>query len=140
MAQIASIQDFQREVVTRWAAETITLLQGQIVRKGLVATEDLLRSLSYEIVREAAGGVGINLSFNTYGRILDMNRQKIKPQELNRRVLLGGKEAKAGKGASNRKWYSKTIFNSIYGDHGLVDRLLNGYGQWALERIQAALA
>lgn len=136
---IASIDDFVRQTVTEWAAETVALLQIEAARRGMVITEDLLRSISYAIVRDAAATAGVELHFNTYGRILDMQRQRVKPQALNRRILLDGKEVRVRKNASTRSWYSKKTYQGIFGQTGLFDRLLHGYADWALQRISTAL-
>lgn len=132
-------QRFIHATIAQWAAETELLLQMQVVKKGLVLTEALLRSISYQIVKEAVG-VRYDLSFNDYGRILDMNRQKVSSRNLNRRVLLGGKEVRVRKNAANTKWYSKNIYKQIYGTDGLFDRIQHNYQTWAMEQIIAALS
>jgi hypothetical protein len=132
-------QRFIHETIAQWAVETELLLQMQVVKKGLVLTEALLRSISYRIVKEAVG-VRYELSFNDYGRILDMNRQKVSSRSLNRKVLLGGKEVKLRRNANNTKWYSKNIYKQIYGNEGLFARLREGYSEWALKRIIESLS
>ena len=126
---------FIEETIARLAVETELLLQTQVVKKGLVLTEKLLRSISYKIVKEAAAGVRYDLTFRDYGRILDMNRQKVSAKSLNRRVLLGGKEVRVRRNAANTKWYSRNIFKQIYGAEGLYTRLATGYKDWALQRV-----
>lgn len=135
---ISTEQRFLHETIAQWAMETELLLQMQVVKKGLVMTEALLRSISYQIVKEALG-VRYDLSFNDYGRILDMNRQKVSSRNLNRRVLLGGKEVKVRRNGNNTKWYSKNIYRQIYGNDGLFDRIQNNYQAWAMEQVIASL-
>ena len=132
---MTSQQKFIEETIAGWAAETLLLLRAQVVKKGLVLTEQLLRSISYKIVKEAAAGVRYDLSFRDYGRILDMHRRKASARQLNRRVLLGGKAVRVRKNAVSTKWYSKNVFRQVYGKEGLFERLRDGYGAWALGMI-----
>lgn len=129
-------QRFIHETIAQWAVETELLLKMEVTKKGLVLTGDLIRSISYKIVKEAVG-TRYDLSFNDYGRILDMNRQKVSARSLNRKVLLGGKEVKRRRG--NTKWYSKNIYRQVYGAEGLFARLLDGYTDWALRQVIASL-
>ena len=130
-----SQQKFIEETIAQWAIETQLLLRTQVVKKGLVLTEALLRSITYKIVKEAATGVRFDLTFRDYGRILDMNRQKVSAKRLNRKVLLGGKEVRVRRNATTTKWYSRNINRAIYGKEGLFERLRDNYKEWALERI-----
>jgi hypothetical protein len=129
---------FIQATIAQWAVETELLLQMQVVKKGLVLTESLLRSISYKIVNDALG-TRYELSFNDYGRILDMNRQKVSARSLNRKVLLGGKEVKVRRNGNNTKWYSRNIYKQIYGNEGLFDRIQNNYQAWAMQQIIASL-
>lgn len=128
---------FLHETIAEWAVETELLLQMTVVKKGIVLTESLLRSISYKIVKEAVG-VRYDLTFKDYGRIVDMNRQKVSARKLNRRVLLGGKEVKAGR-STNTRWYAKNIYKQMYGAEGLFARLSENYQDWALKQIIASL-
>ncbi|MFN4254529.1 MAG: hypothetical protein ACK4Q5_05945 [Saprospiraceae bacterium] len=139
MSRAAHI-DFVHETVAQWAAEVLVLLQTQVVKKGIVDTGDLYNSLSYKIVRQAAESVGFQLSFNDYGRILDMTRQKVKPSQINRTVMLNGKKVRVRKNAVSAGWYSKPLYRAVYGDDGLFERLSENFSAWALERVKAALA
>lgn len=134
-----SQQKFIEETIAQWAIETELLLQTQVVKKGLVLTETLLRSISYKIVKEATAGVRYDLTFRDYGRIVDMNRQKASAKALNRKVLLGGKEVRVRRNASNTKWYSKNIYKQIYGVEGLYAKLATNYKDWALQRVIESL-
>ncbi|MEO1210773.1 MAG: hypothetical protein AAFX78_14655 [Cyanobacteria bacterium J06638_20] len=132
---MTSQQKFIEATIAQWAIETQLLLQMQVVKKGLVLTEQLLRSISYKIVKEAAAGVRYDLTFRDYGRILDMNRRKASARQLNRKVLLGGRAVRVRKNATSMKWYSRNMFRQVYGKEGLFERLRDGYGAWALERV-----
>lgn len=138
-SSVTSQQKFIEETIAQWAIETELLLQTQVVKKGLVLTEQLLRSISYKIVAEATAGVRYDLTFRDYGRILDMNRQKVSAKRLNRKVLLGGKEVKVRRNATNTKWYSRNTYNQIYGKDGLFERLRDNYKEWALQQVIKSL-
>ena len=134
-----STQQFIHETISEWAVETLAILQMQITKKGIILKGDLLRSLSYKVVKEAAGAVRYELSFKEYGRILDMSRHKVKPRKINRTITLGGKEVKVRRRSVNSKWYSKQIFKAIYSDGGLYSQIINNYKEWALRKVVAAL-
>ncbi|MBF9239545.1 hypothetical protein I2I05_19285 [Hymenobacter sp. BT683] len=80
--------DFQRildEEVGNYAARALAQLAGAIEKKGLVLTEDLLKSLRSEVVAASAQHVAsMGIAFEQYGRIRDMkglNRTQAPPIE-----------------------------------------------------------
>ena len=131
-----SEQKFIHTTIAQWAVETELLLKMEVTKKRLILSGDLIRSIGYRIVKEAVG-TRYDLSFNDYGRILDMNRQKVSARSLNRKVLLGGKEVRRRSG--NTKWYAKNVYRQVYGNEGLFARLLDGYTDWALQQVISSL-
>jgi hypothetical protein len=80
--------DFKRildEEVGDYAARALALLTQSIQAKGLVLTEELLRSLQTQVVQASANHVAsMGVLFEQYGRIKDMkgiNRTKAPPIE-----------------------------------------------------------
>lgn len=141
--QNLSLEAWQRQVLTHWATTTVALMQLSAAQKGLRDSGDLINSIGYELFSSAAGTLmGLEISFNTYGRILDMTRLKASPLAVNRAILLGGKMVKARKGATSKNWYSKVVYSRIHGTKatdGLFEQLSEGYAQWALEQMLEGL-
>ena len=73
------------EEVSDYAARALALLTQAIQEKGLVLTEELLRSLQTQVVQASANHVAsMGVLFEQYGRIKDMkglNRTKAPPIE-----------------------------------------------------------
>jgi hypothetical protein len=82
------LADFQRildEEVSDYAARALALLSASIQKKGLVLTEDLLKSLRSEVMAATAQHVAsMGVQFEQYGRIKEMkatSRTKAPPIE-----------------------------------------------------------
>lgn len=134
----ASVQEFQRQVLSEWAATTVALMQISAAKKGLHDTGELINSIGYRVFSAGASAMGLDISFNQYGRILDMTRNQATPTAVNKAILLGGKTINARKNAVSKNWYSKVVFPRIYGsgnNESLIEKLTEGYALWALERI-----
>jgi hypothetical protein len=81
----AQFQRILDEEVGNYAAKSLALLTASIQKRGLVLTEELLKSLRSEVVAASAQHVAsMGIAFEQYGRIRDMkgiNRRQAPPVE-----------------------------------------------------------
>ena len=125
MAQELSFnqQNFIQYELSEWAKGIEQRLKETLQKKGIVATGDLLRSLSYKIFAASGENSGeVQLSFLQYGRLVDMGAgriRKIESNEGNAELIRTGGKYKP------QKWYASVVWPNLYGY--LIERLIRNY-------------
>lgn len=126
-----SKNDFIQYELQEWAKEVEAALQKSFSVKNIGVTDDLLRSLSYQVFNASGKNQGqYKLSFLEYGRMVDMNvgkGRKIETIKSNRRII---------KGSRDKKFYSKTTYGKL---GRLIGNLVNNYQEQAIQTIKENL-
>lgn len=108
------LDDYMRRVVEA--------MRREIVKRNVIDTGELLKSLSYAVYQKAVGDGSAGLSFAEWGRMIDMGVGRGHP--------LGGLKAtrealgEDSKGRKPRKFYSPIAYGKL---NGLMGDLLYGY-------------
>jgi len=124
---------YQKGILEQWAKITVTSLKAKLEKKHIGKTGALASSFNYSVSEK-----GIRLSFNYYGKFVDMGvgkGTKIGQAKMNRDILT---KAKAATERRKRKpWLNKTLQNEIY---QLTRILASQYGKGTAEYIKASLS
>jgi len=120
--------NFIYDELTNIAKEIHERMQKAMLEKKIGITEELLKSLSYQVFKASGSSDGrYELSFLEYGRMLDMNvgrARKIESIKTNRRIIVG---------ARDKKFYSKPAYGKI---SRLISNLVNGYQEQSIATIK----
>lgn len=123
--------DFIQDELQAWAKEVEERLAKAMASKKIGITDDLLRSLSYQVFTASGNNQGeYRLSFLEYGRMVDMNvgrGRKIESIRGNRRII---------KGVRDKKFYSKTSYGML---NRLIANLVSNYQEQTIETIKSNL-
>lgn len=125
--------EFINDELSAWAAEVDAELKKALTRMNIGVTDDLYRSLLYQVMRASGSFDGqYQLSFHEYGRFVDMGtgrggRAKYESMAGNRRKLVGRKP---------KKFYSKTTYGML---NRLIESIAYGYQEATADTVKEAL-
>lgn len=94
------------------------MLRQEIAKQSIGMSERLIRSIGYHV-----SGASYSLSFETYGRMVDMTVGRGYRIES----IKGNGAAIAGAGRKKKRWYSKPVYNVVYG--GLIRDLVSAHSK-----------
>lgn len=120
-----------------WAKYVDGKLRAEFTKKKIGFSEELLRSLHYEVFNASGGNDGeFRLSFLEYGRMLDMGAGRERKHSIsgNRNAYRKVSDNKIRK---PKKWYSPTTYGSL---NRLIGTLVNGYQHAAIDSIKNSLS
>ena len=104
------------EYVTEWARLTEERLQDRVKSWRATDTEALLNSIRLEVYERSAGLLGVDVSFLTYGRYVDMGvgrghgRQAAR---VTREAYRERHEAAPRRVRRAKKWYGRTFYGRL---------------------------
>ena len=128
--------DFIFHELSDWAQYVDGKLRAQFSKKNIGVTDELIRSLHYEVFKSSGGNDGeFRLSFLEYGRMLDMGVGRAASHSIssNRNKYL---REGAHKIRKPKKWYSPTTYGSL---NRLIGTLVNGYAEVTLGTIKTSM-
>jgi hypothetical protein len=67
--------NFEQEmnrIARKWAVHIVDRFKRQIEKKNISLTDDLLNSFEYKIFESGSGNVGVNISYQSHGKFIDM--------------------------------------------------------------------
>ncbi len=126
--------DFISDELNAWADEVDKELKKALERMNIGVTDDLYKSLLFQVIRSTAGHDGrYILSFHEYGRFVDMGtgrggRGKATESIKNNR--------KAWLGRKPKKFYSKTTYGML---NRLIESLVYSYQEASVLGLKSAL-
>ena len=129
--------DFIYQELSEWAQVVDSRLRQQFAKRNIGVTDELIRSLHYEVFQSSAGNDGeFRLSFLEYGRMLDMGVGRTGSQSIssNRNKYL---KSGAHKIRKPKKWYSPTAYGSL---NRLIGTLVNGYVEATMGSIKTNIS
>lgn len=116
-------QDYINEVVARWARQLEQKLLAAMLSEGLIDSGALRQSLKAKVFGMVNNATSeMQLSFNSYGRILDMKKSKPLPTHTNahNRAAFGTDRTLKNRGRTwyNTTWYRETdsLITDLMGD------------------------
>lgn len=129
--------DFIYHELAEWAKVVDTRLKKQFAKRKIGFSDELFRSLHYEVFKAASGNDGeFRLSFLEYGRMLDMGAGRGAQHSIK-------ENRKAYRRVSDhhirqpKKWYSPTAYGSL---NRLIGSLVNGYADGTLNLLKNNLS
>lgn len=126
--------NFISESLNDWAGVVDERLKATLQRMGIGITDELYNSLLFQLIRATSGHDGrYMLSFNEYGRMVDMGTGK---GGRGMAVESMKKNRKAWEGRKPKKFYSKTVYGAL---NRLIEQLVYGYQEATAETVKTAL-
>lgn len=110
------------------------VLMDAIERRGLIRTEGLHESISYDTFHQGENP-GLRVSFFSYGRALEIagNKKNRHTVNTNRDVWRMRQNRRSAK---NTKWYAKNMFGGL---NRLILRVMYGLSDREVERLKGIL-
>lgn len=129
--------EFVHDELMHWAEWIEKKLKEKFVTMKIGVTDELLKSLSFEVLESAGLNDGqYKLSFLEYGRFLDMGVGSLSKETIsgNREAF---KKASDTKIRRPKKWYGKTAYGGL---NRLINSLVNGYQEEIVQTVKSQLA
>lgn len=134
LAEFEKEQALIAAVLEVWAAETHKILDDTLVKKRLVASGALRRSLKYQVTAQGQGKNYVRYEFLLYGRYLDaIGKRGLSLRGANKVITVGGKKRKINGAQKDMKWYSKNMWGRI---NPLVDALGKEYALFVKKQFK----
>lgn len=128
-------QTFVRNALQQYFNDVEEAMRKQIQRKRAIDTKSLLNSLRHVLYEETQGASGA-LSFEEYGRFLDMGVTRGHPLGGIKETSIKLRNGRKQKKIKPRKIYSPVIWGKL---NGLINDLAYGYTEETIATLKKQL-